>query len=47
MKAAIVYPIVIQKEFDELFAKGAVEPTTGGAGFHGNVFVMTKHLSGL
>ena len=28
---------------DELLAKGAIEPSTGGAGFCSNVFVTPEH----
>ena len=38
---------IIQKEFDDLLAKGATEPLTGGAGFYSNVFVVTKWTGGL
>ena len=33
VEAAVVYHPIIQKEVDELLAKGAVEPSSGGAGF--------------
>ena len=33
------YPI-IEKEVDELLAKGATEPLTGGAGFYSNVLAV-------
>ena len=39
--------IIIQKEVDELLAKGAIEPSSGGAGFYSNVFVVPKHTGGL
>ena len=38
---------VIQKEVDELLAKGAIEPSSGGAGFYSNIFVVPKHTGGL
>ena len=44
--AAVNYP-VIQKEVDELLAKGAIEPSSGGAGFYSSVFVVPKHTGGL
>ena len=44
--AAAHYP-VIQKEVDELFAKGAIEHSSGGAGFYSSVFVVPKHTGGL
>ena len=37
----------IQKEVDELLAKGAIEPSSGGAGFYSSVFVVPKHTGGL
>ena len=36
--------LVIQKEVGELLAKGAIEPSLGGAGFYSSVFVVPKHL---
>ena len=38
---------VIQKEVDELLAKGAIELSSGGAGFYSSVFVVPKHTGGL
>ena len=38
---------VIQREVDELLAKGAIEPSSGGACFYSSVFVMPKHTWGL
>ena len=40
--AAADFPI-IQKEVDELLAKGAIEPSTGSAGLYSNVYVGPKH----
>ena len=34
-------------EVDELLAKGAIEPSSGGAGFYSSVFVVPKHTGGL
>ena len=34
---------VIQKEVDELLAKVAIEPSSGGASFYSSVFVVPKH----
>ena len=39
IKAATSYP-VRQKEVDEILVQGAVEPTTDGAGFYSDVFVV-------
>ena len=41
------YHAIIQKEVDELLAKGPIEPSSGGAGFYSNIFVVPKHTSGL
>ena len=38
---------VIQKEVDEVLAKGAIEPSSGGAGFYSSMFVAPKHTGGL
>ena len=38
---------IIQKEVDELLAKGANGPLTGGAGFYSNVFVVPKCTGGI
>ena len=46
MAAAAHHPIV-QKEVDELLAKGPVEPSFGGAGFYSNVFFVPKCSDGL
>ena len=47
VKAAAAHHPVIQKEVDELLAKGAIEPSSGGAGFYSSVFVVPKHTGGL
>ena len=47
VKAAAAHHPVIQKESDELLAKGAIEPSSGGAGFYSSVFVVPKHTGGL
>ena len=44
--AAAHHP-VIQKEVDELLAKGAIKPSSGGAGFYSSMFVVPKHTGGL
>ena len=46
-KAALAHHPIIQKEVDELLAKGATESSIGGVGFYLNVFVVTKHTGGL
>ena len=33
---------IIKKEVDDLLAKGATEPSTGGADFYSNIFVVYK-----
>ena len=47
VKAAAAHHPVIQKEVDELLAKGAIEPSSGGAGFYSSVFVVPKHTGDL
>ena len=44
MEAAVAQHSIIQKEVDELLAKGAIEPSFGGAGFNSSVFVVPEHL---
>lgn len=34
---------IIQKEVDELLAKGVIESSSGGAGFYSSMFVVPKH----
>ena len=46
-KAAAAHHLVVQKEADELLAKGAIEPSSGGAGFYSSMFVVPKHTGGL
>ena len=33
---------LIEKEVDKLLAKGAIEPSTGDAGFYTDVFLVPK-----
>ena len=47
VKAAAAHHPVIQKEVDELLAKGAIEPSSGGVSFYSSVFVVPKHTGGL
>ena len=47
IKAAMTHCPIIQKEVDELLAKGAFEELCGGAGFHSDMFVVTKCAGGL
>ena len=46
VKAAAAHHPVIQKEVDELLAKGAIEPSSGGAGFYSSMFVVPKDTGG-
>ena len=39
--------LLFRKEVDELLAKGAIEPSSGGAGFYSSIFVVPKHTGGL
>ena len=47
VKMAAAHHPIIQKEVDELFSKGAIEPSSGGAGFYSSVFVVPKHTGSL
>ena len=47
VKAAAAHHPVIQKEVDELLAKGAIEPSSGDAGFYSSMFVVPKCTGGL
>ena len=47
VKAAVAHHPVIQKEVDELLAKGAIEPSSGGAGFYSSMFVVPMHTGNL
>ena len=46
-KAVAANHTIIQQEVDEMLAKEAIEPSSGGAGFYLNVFVVPKHTGGL
>ena len=47
VKAAAAHHPVIQKEVDELLAKGAIEPSSRDTGFYSSMFVVPKHTGGL
>ena len=47
IKTATAHCPVIQHEVNGLIAKGAIEPSTGGAAFYWNLFVVPKHTGGL
>ena len=47
VKVAAAHHPVIQKEVDELLAKGAIEPSSGGSGFYSSMFVVPKHTGDL
>ena len=47
IKASLVHHPIIQKEVDDLLAKGANEPLTDGAGCQSNIFVFPKFTGGL
>ena len=47
VKVSAAHHPVIQKEVDELLAKGAIEPSLGGAGFYSSVCVVPKCTGGL
>ena len=46
-KVAVAHHPVIHKEVDELLAKGAIEPSSSGAGFYSSMFVVPKCTGGL
>ena len=39
--------LLFRREVDELLAKEAIEPNSGGAGFYSSMFVVPKHTGGL
>ena len=47
VQVAAAHHLVIKREVDELLAKGAIEPSSGGAGFYSSMFVVSKHTGGL
>ena len=47
IKVATTHHPIIQKEVDELLAKGVIEPSSGGAVFYSSMFVVPKHTGGL
>ena len=47
VKATAAHHPVIQKEVDELLAKGAIGPSFDGAGFYSSMFVVPKLTGGL
>ena len=42
VKVPAAHHPIIQKEVDELLAKGAIEPSPGGASFYSSVFVVPR-----
>ena len=47
VKAVAAHHPVIQREDDDLLAKGAIGPSFCGAGFYSSMFVLPKHTGGL
>ena len=47
VKVAAAHHPVIQKKVDKLLAKGAIEPSSSGAGFYSSMLVVSKHTEGL
>ena len=47
VKMAAAHHPIIQKEVDELLAKGVIKPSSGGTGFYSSVFVVPVHTAGL
>ena len=46
IKAAVAHESVILQKVYELLLKGATDPSTGGAGYYCNVFVVPMHTCG-
>ena len=46
VKVTAAHHPVIQKDVDELLAKGVIEPSSSGAGFYFSMFVVPKHTGG-
>ena len=47
VKVATIHHPIIQKEVDELLAKGTIESSSGGSGFYSSMFVVPKCTGGL
>ena len=47
IQAAPAHHFIIQNEVDELLARGAIELSSGGAGFTPTIFVVPKHIGAL
>ena len=47
VKVAAAHRPVIQKDVDELLVKGAIEPSSSGAGFYSSMFGVPKCTGGL
>ena len=47
VKAAAAHLPIIQKAVDELLSKGAIKPSSGGAGFYSSMFVVSQCISGV
>ena len=47
VKVATTHHPIIQNEMDELLAKGAFVPSSGGDGFYFNIFVVPQHTGRL
>ena len=47
VRASAAHHTIIQKEVDELLAKGAIETASGDTGFYSNMIVVPKHTGGL
>ena len=47
VKVVVTHHPIIQKEVDELLAKGVIEPSSGGVGFYSSMFVVPKNTGGL
>ena len=47
IKGTPAHHSIFQEEVDELLTKGAIDPSSGGAGFYSNLFVVPQHIGGL
>ena len=47
VKVATTHHPIMQKEVDEMLAKGVIEPSSGGVGFYSRMFLVAKHIGPL
>ena len=46
-KAALAHHPIIQREMNELYTKGAIEPSTGAPGFYSSMYFVPNYIAGL